>query len=158
MSSLTAAARGWWAIRSSLRPGGTPTHMRGSAPPAQGGRAAPSADTYSRGVPQVSADVHVPLPPSVARALAASVGEPALRLPPHVTPEPLTWRFDAERDGTLVVLTLAYAVDPGWVRSITHEVTQWSLAKQLRTHLATLTDAGGDPVRVERARSSAGEG
>src|SRR6478736_61656 len=111
--------------------------MRGSAPPAQPGRPAPA----------------------VRRPGAGRVrGEPALRLPPHVTPEPLSWRFDAEGDGTLVVMTLAYAVDPGWVRSITHEVTQWSLARQLRTHLATLTDAGGDPVRVERARSSAGEG
>ena len=100
----------------------------------------------------------MPLPPAVTRALTASVGEPTLRLPPHVTPEPLSWRFDAEDDGTLVVLTLAYAVNPGWVRSITHEVTQWSLAKQLRTHLTTLRDASGDPVRVERARSSAGEG
>lgn len=80
-------------------------------PPGTAGRAAPDADTYSRGVPQVSADVHVPLPPSVARALAASVGEPALRLPPHVTPEPFSWRFDAEGDGTLVALTPAYAVD-----------------------------------------------
>ena len=131
--------------------------MRGPAPPAQGGRAAPSADTYSRGVPQVSADVHVPLPPSVARALAAIGRRAGPPTAPARDPRAPTWRFDAEGDGTLVVLTLAYAVDPGWVRSITHEVTQWSLAKQLRTHLATLTDAGGDPVRVERARSSAGE-
>ena len=85
------------------------------------------------------------------------MGDPSLRLPPHVTAEPLTWRFDAEDDGTLVVLTLAYAVDPGWVRSITHEVTQWSLAKQLRTHLSTISDACGDPARVARARSFADE-
>jgi hypothetical protein len=109
-------------------------------------------------VPQVSADVHVPLPPSVARALAASVGDPTLRLPPHVSPEPVTWRFDAEDDGTLVVLTLAYAVDPGWVRSITHEVTQWSLARQLRTHLSAVSGAVAHPARVERARSSSTEG
>jgi len=109
-------------------------------------------------VPQVSADVHVPLQPPVARALAGSVGEPTLRLAPHLTPEPFTWRFDAEADGTLVVLTLAYAVDPGWVRSITHEVTQWSLAKQLRAHLATVVEAAGDPERVAGARAGAGEG
>lgn len=108
-------------------------------------------------MPQVSADVHVPLPPAVTRALAASVGEPALRLPPHVTPEPLTWRFDSEEGGTLVVLTLAYAVDPGWVRALTHEVTQWSLARQLRTHLGSIRGLAGDPARVERARSSATE-
>ena len=86
----------------------------------------------SRGVPQVSADVQVPLPPSVAAALARSVGDPSLRLPAHLTPQPVSWRFDAADEGTLVVLTLEYAVDPGWVRSITHEVTQWSLARQLR--------------------------
>jgi hypothetical protein len=106
-------------------------------------------------VPQVSADVHVPLPPPVARALAATVGEPALRLPAHVRAEPLTWRFDAEDEGTLVVLVLAYAVSPGWVRRFTHEVTQWTLARQLRTHLAQVADAATDPARVEQARSSA---
>ncbi len=56
------------------------------------------------------------------------------------------------------MLTLAYAVDPGWVRSITHEVTQWSLAEQLRAHLATVVEAAGDPERVARARAGAGEG
>ena len=85
------------------------------------------------------------------------VGEPTLRLPAHVRAEPLTWRFDAEDEGTLVVLTLAYAVSPGWVRPITHEVTQWSLARQLRAHLARITDAATDPARVERARSSVAE-
>jgi len=108
-------------------------------------------------VPQVSADVHLPLPPPVAGAIARSAGDPSLRLPAHLTPEPLSWRFDAEGDGTRVTLTLAYAVDPGRVRSITHEVTQWSLEKQLREHLTTLTEAAADPVRVERARASANE-
>ena len=42
-------------------------------------------------------------------------------------------------------------------RSITHEVTQWSLEKQLREHLTMLTEAAADPVRVERARASANE-
>ncbi|GAA3720252.1 hypothetical protein GCM10022399_40750 [Terrabacter ginsenosidimutans] len=106
-------------------------------------------------MPQVSADVHVPLPPPVARALTATVGEPALLLPAHVRAEPLTWRFDAEDEGTLVVLTLAYAVSPGWVRRFTHEVTQWTLARQLRAHLAQVADAATDPARAERARSSA---
>lgn len=109
-------------------------------------------------MPQVSADVHVPLPPPVTRALAATVGEPTLRRPVHVRAEPLTWRFDAEDEGTLVVLTLAYAVSPRWVRPITHEVTQWSLARQLRAHLAGVTAAAADPARVERARAGAEEG
>ncbi|WP_330475655.1 hypothetical protein [Terrabacter sp. C0L_2] len=108
-------------------------------------------------MPQVSADVHVPLAPPVARTLAATVGEPALRLPAHVRAEPLTWRFDAEGEGTLVVLTLAYAVSPGWVRPITHEVTQWSLARQLRGHLAKITAAAADPARLELARSSSSD-
>ena len=119
------------------------------------GRAQAATGTYSRCVPQVSADVHVPLAPPVARALAATVGEPALRLPVHVRPEPLTWRFDAEEDGTLVVLTLAYAVSPGWVRPITHEVTQWSLARQLRGHMEKITAAAADPARAELARTGA---
>lgn len=119
------------------------------------GRARAATGTYSRGVPQVSADVPVPLAPPAARALAATVGEPALRLPAHVRSEPLTWRFDAEGDGTLVVLTLAYAVSPGWVRPITHEVTQWALARQLRGHLAKVVAAATDPARVEPARTGA---
>lgn len=108
-------------------------------------------------MPQVSADVHVPLPPPVARALTATAGEPTLRLPPHVRPAPLTWRFDADDEGTLVVLTLAYAVSPGWVRPLTHEVTQWVLARQLRAHLAKVRAAAADPARVERARAGGAE-
>lgn len=83
------------------------------------------------------------------------MGEPTLRLPFQVRAEPLTWRFDVEDDGTLVVLTLAYAVSPRWVRPLTHEITQWSLARQLRAHLARITDAATDAARVERARADA---
>ena len=78
--------------------------------------------------------------------------------PSTCAPSRSTWRFEAEDEGTLVVLTLAYAVSPRWVRPITHEVTQWSLARQLRAHLAGVTAAAADPARVERARAGAEEG
>ncbi|EWS99789.1 hypothetical protein N865_08305 [Intrasporangium oryzae NRRL B-24470] len=89
-------------------------------------------------MPQVSADSHVAVPPETARRVADGLGPVRLRLPPHVRPSGPRWRFDPEGEGTCVVLVYPYAVRPAWVRPLTHEVTQWALARQARRWVAAV--------------------
>lgn len=94
---------------------------------------------YARTVPQVSADAYLALPPERAATLAHHVA-PRPLAPPWVRPTGLGWRFRTEGDGTRVVLWATYAVRPAWVRPLTHEITQWFLAHQLRRRLDELTE------------------
>jgi hypothetical protein len=90
-------------------------------------------------VPQVSADIHLPLPPERAATIAHHV-HPRPARPPWVNPTGLGWRFRPEDDGTQVVLWATYAVQPAWVRPIVHEFNQWFLARQLRRRLDDVVD------------------
>lgn len=92
------------------------------------------------GVPQVSADTHLPVPPDVATALTSAVTPQPVRRPPWVRPTGIGWRVRPERGGAQVVLWASYAVQPAWVRPLVHEVTQWLLARQLRARVAQLDE------------------
>lgn len=91
-------------------------------------------------MPQVSADVHLPVPPDAAVALTRDVpARPGHRLP-WVQPTGSGWRIEPDDSGTQVVLWATYAVRPAWVGPLVHELTQWYLARQLRRRVDELID------------------
>ncbi len=92
-------------------------------------------------MPQVSADVHVPVPPEVARTVAEALPMPPLHVPPHVRDLRASWRFRPEGGGALAIHTLTYAAGLGWVATLAHEPTQWVLRRQVARRVDLLADA-----------------